>query len=56
MPRYFITKPVENGYAYWDVRDSKSGVMENFAVATFYKRLPGAERAARAYCEQCNKG
>lgn len=52
--RYFITPPVDGGYAWWDVCDSRSEVMPNFAVATFFKDLPGAEAAARALCDQLN--
>ena len=52
--RYFVTGPVEGGYSYWDVRDSKSET-PNFSVATFWKGLPIAEHQARNLCAILNR-
>lgn len=52
--RYFVTEPVEGGYAFWDVRERDSPIMPNFAVASFSIHMPGAEREARKLCAQLN--
>ncbi len=39
--RYFVTEPIPNGYAYYDVRDHESNLGENFSVATFWRDMPG---------------
>lgn len=53
--RYFVTGPVECGYAYWDVHDRDAGHLgPNFSVATFFKDMPGAEFEAKLLCGKLN--
>ncbi len=54
--RYFVTEPIPNGYAYYDVRDHESNLGENFSVATFWRDMPGADKVARDLCMMLNEG
>jgi hypothetical protein len=55
MPeRYIVTEPVENGYAWFTVADQHSGIMPNFAVATFFRYMPQAREEAHALCARLN--
>ena len=49
--RYFITKPVPGGYAYYDVRDREGldGKDPNFSLMTVYKDAPEAEDVCMRY-------
>ncbi len=53
--RYIVTKPVEGGYAFWNVADTQSEIMPNFAVATFSVHMPNAGREAYDLCEKLNR-
>jgi hypothetical protein len=52
--RYVLTRPVSFGYAYFNVVDTQSKVMPNFAVATFYRDMPDAGEEAIKLCERLN--
>ena len=52
--RYFVTKPADDmGRNYWYVRDSQMD--EQWAVASFWGKMPGAEREARGLCDRLNR-
>jgi hypothetical protein len=56
--RYFVTAPVPGGDAWWLVHDSQAhlyGEEDNFSVATFSAKMPGAEAAARGLCDKLNR-
>ncbi len=54
-PKYFVTDPVHHGTAYYNVRERESPIMPNFAVATFSRHMPHAEKEARELCARLNK-
>jgi hypothetical protein len=54
MERYFITKPIPGGYAYFDIRDQESVLGENFSVATFWKDMPNVEKEVEDLCAVLN--
>jgi hypothetical protein len=54
MRHFEVIPPVPDGYAWWDVIEPESDVMENFAVATFSIHCPGAEAEALALCARLN--
>jgi hypothetical protein len=55
--KFFVTTPVEGseGYPYWDVREAESSDGPNFSVASFFKKLPNAEKLARDLCRYLNE-
>lgn len=55
MDRYVVTAPVRHGYQWWNVADTQSRIMENFAVATFAASMPNAGVEARALCQRLNE-
>lgn len=55
IERYFVTGPVDEGYAYWDVRDREAGDLgPNFSLMTIYRHAPLAEFQARTYAGLLN--
>lgn len=53
--RYFVTPPVEGGYAFWNVtRNNFEG--ENEHVAVISKSMPNAEQEALDLCARLNAG
>lgn len=54
MDRYVVTAPVRHGYQWWNIADTQSRIMENFAMATFAASMPNAEVEARGVCERLN--
>jgi hypothetical protein len=57
MKRYFVTPPVEGGYAWWNVIDSQSKLYwgdDNFPVASFSIHLPNAKKEAHPLCDRLN--
>lgn len=56
MRHFEVTPPLPGGYAWWDVIEPASDVMQNFAVASFSTKCPNAEREARELCARLNAG
>ena len=57
--RFKIIPPVEGGYQWWNIIDTKSHEYwgeDNFAVATVSVRAPNAEQAAIILLERFNSG
>jgi chromosome condensin MukBEF ATPase and DNA-binding subunit MukB len=53
--RYILTAPVKGGTCWWNVADTESPIMQNFAVASFAESMPDAFREARQLCDRLNK-
>lgn len=54
--RYLTIAPVNGGYAFWDVIDTKSEVMPNFVIAALSIHAPNAEKEAKELAKKWNKG
>lgn len=54
---FYITEPVEGGYAWFDVRSESNYLNEypNFTVASFFKDMPNAKKEAIALRDRLNQ-
>lgn len=54
LQRFIITKPVEGGTQWFDVRDTQDETMQNRPLASFAADLPIAEQMADEVCDWLN--
>lgn len=48
--RYVVVPPVDGGYAFWNVTDTRSDISENFAMITIHRDTPWAQETAEWLC------